>query len=222
MGFTDVEFRKLDISDENSIKSFCAQMSHDYQSIDVLVNNAAIAFKGSDPTPFKEQARPTVTTNYFGTLAITKELIPLLKNSPSPRIVNVASESGHLNIIKSSELRRLFSSEKLSHDELNGLMKQFISDVENGIHVQNGWPNSCYGTSKLGVIAYTKILAREFEGTPFRINSCCPGYCQTDMSSHRGNKSAREGAETPAYLAMALSDDGPTGKFFSEKKEIIW
>ena len=30
-----------------------------YQQLDVLVNNAAIAFKAADPTPFKDQTVPT-------------------------------------------------------------------------------------------------------------------------------------------------------------------
>ena len=55
------------------------------------------------------------------------------------------------------------------------------------------------------------------------VNSCCPGYCRTDMSSQRGNKSADEGAETPVLLATALPDsDGPSGKFFYEGRETEW
>ncbi|MEM7655641.1 MAG: hypothetical protein AAF399_05890 [Bacteroidota bacterium] len=36
------------------------------------------------------------------------------------------------------------------------MMTDFVHDVKAGRHEQNGWPNFCYGMSKLGVIAYTK------------------------------------------------------------------
>ena len=77
-------------------------MKRDFDSIDILVNNAAIAFKGSDPTPFAQQAWPTINTNYFGTLRLTEGLLPLIeKSTRSPRIVNVASSAGHLRILTS-------------------------------------------------------------------------------------------------------------------------
>ena len=44
---------------------------------DVLVNNAGIAFKDADPTPFAEQTKPTLDVNYRGTIALTKRLLPL-------------------------------------------------------------------------------------------------------------------------------------------------
>ena len=46
------------------------------------------------------------------------------------------------------------------------------------------------GTSKLGVVALTKILARS---NPEIVTTvCCPGYCATDMSSHGGPRSAKK------------------------------
>ena len=52
-GLTSVECRELDIGNESSIQNFVSNIEKDYECIDVLVNNAAIAFKGSDPTPFQ-------------------------------------------------------------------------------------------------------------------------------------------------------------------------
>ncbi len=93
-----------------------------------------------------------------------------------------------------------------------------MDDVQNGRHTQKGWPNSNYGMSKLGVIALTKILARD---TPsMMVNACCPGYCDTDMTSHRGTKTAEQGARTPAMLA--LMPDKVSGMFFQEEKPIKW
>lgn len=57
-------------------------------------------------------------------------------------------------------------------------MNKFIIDVESNQHEANGWPNTCYGMSKLGVIAMTKVLAREEMKIPnskLVITACCPG-----------------------------------------------
>ena len=98
-------------------------------------------------------------------------------------------------------------------------MNEFVTAVENNNHDARGWPNTCYGTSKLAVIALTKILARDEPN--ILVNACCPGYCATDMSSHKGPRPAEQGAETPAYLAQ-LPDNGPTGKFFYDNAELDW
>jgi hypothetical protein len=56
------------------------------------------------------------------------------------------------------------------------------ADVAAGNHQANGWSNSNYAISKLALIAATNVLARQYPG--LRVNACCPGYCDTDMSSH--------------------------------------
>jgi len=58
----------------------------------------------------------------------------------------------------------------------------------------------------------------------FLINAVCPGYCDTDMTSHKGPRTAEHGARTPAMLAL-LSSVGPvapTGKFFYDDAELEW
>jgi len=65
---------------------------------------------------------------------------------------------------------------------------------------------------------YTKILAEKLKERSVDVNACCPGYVDTDMSSHRGTKTVLQGADTPAWLAL-LAPKGTTGKFFSERNE---
>ena len=86
----DVELELLDIADSNSIISFVNTVASKYPKIDVLINNAAIKFKSIYPTPFSQQCRPTLRTNFFGTLELTEKMIPHLKKSVRPIIVNVA------------------------------------------------------------------------------------------------------------------------------------
>lgn len=180
----DVEFRSLDISDSGSINLFCQGLQEDYGSIDVLINNAAIAFKSADPTPFAEQAAPTFKTNFFGTIYLTSKMIPLLtannrgdfgETPPTkgPRIVNVASQAGLLRIVKDVSLREKMASsaESLTQQQLEAVANDFITTISSG--GIGSYPQTCYGFSKLCLIAYTKILARTHPGVIS--NACCPG-----------------------------------------------
>lgn len=53
--------------------------AEEYGKVDILVNNAGTAFKGSGPTPFRDQAEPTLRVNFFRTIELTEALIPLLR-----------------------------------------------------------------------------------------------------------------------------------------------
>ena len=132
--------------------------------------------------------------------------------------------SGHLRILPSDARRDKFTSPALHLDELESMMREFVTDVEAGSHNKNGWPNSCYGMSKLGVIALTKAIARD--EPKIMVNACCPGYCATDMSSMRGSKTAEHGSRTPVMLALLpeskLEHVQPSGKFYSEEAEVVW
>jgi len=59
--------------------------------------------------------------------------------------------------------------------------------AEAGEHGRAGWPNTCYGVSKAAINALTRIQARDLAGRQILVNSCCPGWCATDMSSHSGD-----------------------------------
>ena len=193
---------------------------------DILVNNAAVCF--NDPTlygkvpftPFEQQAGITVNTNFFGTLELTEAMLPLLHASSSPRIINIASAAGRLSILKSQDLVDTFTAPTLQLHELESLMRQFVEAAETGDHASKGWPNTCYGVSKLGLIALTRILARDEED--IMVNSVDPGYCATDQNRNQGTISAEEGARTAALLAMLPEEDFVTGEHFYQGEPISW
>jgi len=213
---SDVVFLPLDLDNQETIKSCAEKVKEQFGEIDVLVNNAAIAFKASSTVPFEQQARPTVATNYFGTLQVCEAFFPLIK--PGGKVVNLASRAGHLKVVKSQQLLDKLQSPSLTVDELNDIMNGFVSDVE--ANSMDKWARSCYGASKMGVIALTRIHARELKPRNIQVHSCCPGYCQTDMSSNNGDKSAKEGADTPLWLAT--TDLEQSGLFYGERQELVW
>ncbi|KAF5307602.1 hypothetical protein FQR65_LT06758 [Abscondita terminalis] len=197
-------FHQLDINDSDSINKFKQHIEDTVGGIDVLINNAGIAFKQAAVEPAGVQAEVTVATNYFGTLHLCEALFPVLR--PNAQVINVSSSCGHLSQIPSSEMRAKFSNPNLTVDELNKLMHQFVEDAKNNKHIENGWGNSTYVVSKVGLSALTIIQQREFDKDPEKrnisANSVHPGYVATDMSSYKGPLTIEEGARAPLYLAL--------------------
>eukprot|EP00959_Pyramimonas_sp_CCMP1952_P265509 5551666-Pyramimonas_sp.AAC.1 len=64
---------QLDITSPDSVLR-CTEFVHELGGLDILVNNAAICFNDPTlygkcpPTPFAQQAAPSISTNFFGTL----------------------------------------------------------------------------------------------------------------------------------------------------------
>lgn len=84
-----------------------------------------------------------------------------------------------------------------------------------------GGRSPAYRLSKTGLNALTRILTAELAGENILVNSCCPGWVQTDMGGQSAPRSVEKGAETPVWLAT-LPDDGPRGGFFRDRKAIPW
>ena len=74
--------------------------------------------------------------------------------------------------------------------------------------------------SKLAVIAATRIWARDEAVNGIKVNCCCPGYCDTDMTSHKGPRSPADGAKNA--VLPATMDDAPTGQHFSNYEISDW
>ncbi|KAL7060746.1 hypothetical protein AAHC03_010088 [Spirometra sp. Aus1] len=218
------KFHQLDITDKASRDAFADYIKSNYpDGINILVNNAGIAYKHDSTAPFGEQARVTLATNYFATLDMCNTFLPLMaKNS---RLVNVSSMMSVMTLKKlGDDLYEKFVK-PMTMEQLNDLMHDFIKRAESDDLASAGWPQTAYGVSKLGLTKATFILAEQLKTDPRRIiiNACCPGYVDTDMSSHKGTKTILEGAETPVYLAtLPEGATEPYGLMISECKPMSW
>jgi carbonyl reductase 1 len=213
----EYKFIPLTIGDETSHDEFCQQVEAEFGKVDVLVNNAGFAYKGSDPTPFQGQTRKTLQINYFGLVDFTERMMPLLRKGSDPRLVNVASMAGRLGQVSAGRQQQ-FAAESLTIPKLSKLMEEFAEDVQKGDHKQQGWSNTNYGMSKLGVIAATRVWARQEPS--IKVNCCCPGYCATDMTSQRGTRPPEDGAKNA--VIPATMESPPTGAFFRDYKITAW
>jgi NAD(P)-dependent dehydrogenase (short-subunit alcohol dehydrogenase family) len=78
-----------------------------------------------------------------------------------------------------------------------------------------------YGVSKAALNALTRKLADELQGTGILVNSVCPGWVATDMTSGAGSRSTAEGAASVLW-AVEIPDDGPSGGFFRDGRPVSW
>ena len=109
------EYHQLDITDKNSINCLRDYLLSKHGGLDVLVNNAAIAYKQSSDAPFSEQAEVTINANFFGTLWVCDSLFPILK--PNARVVHVSSLASEYTFKNLSDSRKQeFKDESLTID----------------------------------------------------------------------------------------------------------
>lgn len=152
-------YHQLDITDTKSVEAFRDYIKEKYGGIDILVNNAAIAFKNNATEPVAVQAEQTLFVNYFSTLSTCDILFPILRNGA--RVVNVSSSAGHLRNIPSKKLRERLQDPALTIEELSDLMRQYVEAAKQGTQAAE-WGNSSYAVSKVGLTALTKIQQRLF------------------------------------------------------------
>lgn len=84
----------LDVSNETQQKSALQQAVQQFEKIDVLVNNAGYGTVGAIEEFSMEEIRQQMETNFFGAVALTKAVLPLMRDAGSGHIVQISSQSG--------------------------------------------------------------------------------------------------------------------------------
>jgi NAD(P)-dependent dehydrogenase (short-subunit alcohol dehydrogenase family) len=186
----DARALQLDVTDKASIAAAAKRIRGELGRLDVLVNNAAISNTSKQPgmsvAEYAKLTRPSNVsldevraiweTNVFGVLAVTQALLPLLREAPEARIVNVSSGVGSLTR---------------------------ASDPANPIHAIFG-PG--YAASKTALNAMTLAMAIELESTGIKVNAASPGFTKTNLNAYAGTETVEEGAREAVRLALLGPD----------------
>ncbi len=186
------ELLRFDITKPGDYQEAYNYFDQRYGKLDILVNNAGIAKEiGSDGSFQISTAssvspsilRETFDTNFFGTVALTQVLLPLIKKAPAGRIVNLSSILGSLTL---------------------------HSNPESPIYAAKAF---AYNASKTALNAFTVHLAHELRDTKIKVNSAHPGWVKTDMGGPQAPMEVSEGGKTSVQLATLSDDGPTGGYF---------
>jgi NAD(P)-dependent dehydrogenase (short-subunit alcohol dehydrogenase family) len=150
------EFVRIDLDDLASTDAAATKIKAEHGKLDILVNNAGI-FDFADAPPSKasiDAVRRVMEVNFIGALAVTQAMLPLLRQAPAGRIVNLSSSLGSLT---------------LNGDPTSTYYSQrFIG----------------YNASKAALNMLTIQLSEELRGTGIVVNSVSPGFVKTDLTGY--------------------------------------
>lgn len=187
---------QLDVTDGASVQRAADTVTGEYGRLDILVNNAGILVDAPALATTVDDMRSTFETNVFGVVTVTNTMLPLLRASTTPRIVNIASTAASMTL----------STEPAA----------MVGDSDRIM---------AYAPSKAAVNMLTVQYARAFQRDPryshIKINSVTPGHIATDLNAHGSPRTAQQAAMVVIRLAT-LADDGPSGGFFNEAGVVPW
>ncbi|HWX03056.1 SDR family oxidoreductase [Collimonas sp.] len=186
----DARALQLDVTDQASIAAAAERIRTEFGHLDVLVNNAAIShtskLAGMSVMEYAKLTRPSVVsldevravweTNVFGVLAVTQAMLPLLREAPAARIVNVSSGVGSLtrNADPAFPYRSIFGP--------------------------------VYPASKTALNAMTLAMAIELEPAGIKVNAVSPGFTKTNLNNYEGTDTLQEGAREVVRVALLGPD----------------
>lgn len=159
-----VRFGKLDLANLASVASFAAQIAHEQDSLDLLINNAGV-MAPPDRRETSDGFELQFGTNYLGHFALTAHLLPLLKSGQKPRVVTLGSVAARSGAINFADLQ-----------------------AERGYR-----PMSVYSQSKLACIMFAFELNRRSRAAGWGVESLAahPGIARTDLLANgAGQRSA--------------------------------
>jgi NAD(P)-dependent dehydrogenase (short-subunit alcohol dehydrogenase family) len=192
----------LDVTDPATVQEVAKHVEERFGHLDVLINNAGITGSGQvSPADAYDQVPSTVDldmvravfeTNVFGVIAVTNAMLPLLRRSPAPRIVNVSSHAASLTLTS----------------DPGGPFATLLT-------------SAAYSPSKTALTALTVQYANELRKDGILVNAVAPGYVDTDSNNHSGYLTPAQGAAVLVRLAT-LGADGPTAGFFGADGPIPW
>ena len=135
----------LDVTDDDSAAAAARLLEERAGRLDVLVNNAGAAggFGEMPSTVDLAVVRTVVETNVIGVIRVTNAMLPLLRRSASPRIVNMSSSVGSLTrqTTPGVETGPLSAAYAPSKTFLNAVTVQYAKELrEENILINAGCP----------------------------------------------------------------------------------
>jgi NAD(P)-dependent dehydrogenase (short-subunit alcohol dehydrogenase family) len=152
---------ELDVSDPASIEAAVAAVGADPGRLDVLVNNAGVGLDWgvSATEPDFDTVQQILETNLFGAYRLAVGLLPLLRQSDHPRIVNVSSGMGGV-----AEMGGWSPGYRLSKAGLNAVTRMLSVELADAGFLVNSACPGFVDTDMGGPMGATKPVAEGAAG----------------------------------------------------------
>lgn len=202
-GNASIEMMQINLASLSSIRAFVKHFTDTFKELHVLINNAGVYCAKRRET--EDGFEKTIGINYLGPFLLTNLLLPVLRQTPESRIINVSSNAyfqGKFNL--------------------------------QDLHLKTRYQGfKAYAASKLAVVLFTQELATRLKDTGVTVNALHPGHVATDIWNmwpgtwyqavlfkiiSRFAKSPEEAAQASIYLASSDVVRGVTGKYFDNRK----
>lgn len=189
---TNAELLVVDLASQQSIRAATREFSEKYDSLDVLVNNAATSSPTRHVSP--EGIELTFATNVLGYHLLTALLLESLKRAPAARIVNLASMMAY----------------GLDLSDI-----QFAKRPYNGAtaYAQSKQANRILTWALARRLAGTNVTANAMSpgavDTPL-LHAMAPGIA---------GRTTAQGADTAIWLVTSPELSGVNGRFYTDRRE---
>lgn len=148
----------LDFLDNDSIHQLLKRMDSSFQSLDVLVNNAALSNPGNVHQQSMADFMQGITGTIGGTFQMTSSVLPIMMKQNYGSIINISSMYGLV-----SPDPRMYDNTPFSPNPAN------------------------YGCGKAAVLQFTKYIACNYAKFGIRSNAIAPGpFPSLDVQEHHG------------------------------------
>ena len=158
-----LDVQRLDVSEFAAMPAFAEKLVGDYGRLDVLVNNAGFAVAGFAEDVKLDELRQQFETNFFGHVALTKAVLPIMRQQGSGHIIMVSSISGlHGAFSVSSYAASKFALEGWSESlrlEVNALGIKVVL-VEPGAYKTDIWDRNASSRKRWMAALPTVSVAR--------------------------------------------------------------
>ncbi len=194
----DVRVEVCDVSDLADVRAFAADLAGRLSRLDVLVHNA-----GGLPATRTETGQGheiTLATHVLGPVLMTELLLPLLAESPDPRVIFMSSGGMYTQALPAAD-----------PEYRDGPYRGAVA----------------YARTKRMQVALTPILVERWAAQHVSVYSMHPGWSDTPgvadalplFRTITGPllRSPEEGADTAVWLA-ATTPAPPTGRFFHDRR----
>jgi NAD(P)-dependent dehydrogenase (short-subunit alcohol dehydrogenase family) len=91
-----LDLRRIDITETGSLAEIVNGIVRDHGRIDVLVNNAGFGTGGFAEDMSLAELRHQMETNFFGNVAMTKAVLPIMRQQRAGHIIQITSVAGRM------------------------------------------------------------------------------------------------------------------------------